>query len=241
MAESKNIYRWLAKFSLFTPLLERSVKNLKGVAFETQPAANNDGVVLKGFTISLETQSNDDEVILAAQEKANRIFSYLSMVHRRPVEGYLNNMTEDKPEGELKEGIATCNVSAIIHGPLDLDWAGIEDLLETDDVKLLRQLANYHMGLKSVSPVEKLQKFYLVIEDEYRDRMHPFRQKYEHLRIAVSHAYIDKPAAKANFGCDYLNPLDPQQVEQITSALPDIQNEAERIIKNKLSGRTQSA
>jgi len=234
MASNEKLRRWLAKFSLFTPIKEKSVKNLTTVRFHTErPAEGSDGVVLKGFTISLETPSNHDEPVLAAEEKANRIFSYLSLVHRYPIDGYLESMIEDRPKGEPKTGIASLSVDAIIHNMEDLDWEGIEDLLETKDVKLLRQLANYNMGLKSVSPVEKLQKFYLVIEDEY-PRTHPFRMKYEYLRIAVSHSSIGKENAKISFEYDHLNPLNPEHVRKIINNLSIIKEEAEKIIKGRI-------
>ncbi|HUS74508.1 MAG TPA: hypothetical protein VMY43_00730 [Methanothrix sp.] len=154
---------WEVRFTLDVPISERSIKEIDGIKFETE--VHSLGIELKGFKIIIPATNEADARILA-EGKANRIFDYLSWIHNRSISGYFSGMTEIRPAGDVKRGIASFSVSAIIHNPVDLDFSLILDVLEGRDEKLLRQLGHYSLGLKAADIISKYREFYQVIEDE---------------------------------------------------------------------------
>jgi hypothetical protein len=123
------------------------------------------GIELKGFNLIIPATNEADARILA-EGKANRIFDYLSWIHNRSISGYFSGMTEIRPAGEVKRGIAFSKFHGIVHNPVDLDFSLIFDVLEGRDEKLLRQLGHYSLGLKAADIISKYREFYQVIEDE---------------------------------------------------------------------------
>ena len=225
---------WEAKIQFFGPILEESIKEINGITFEIE--TKDSGIILKGFTVKTPSMSADD-AFLYAQEIADRIFDYLSANHGYHIKGYLSNITEIKPKGEKKKGIATLAVDMILHKPKKLDFSEIEPLLKKKDVKLMRQLAHYRMGLESIDLVTKVQQFYQVAEDEYK-KDNPFIVKYFFVRHILSHPQLDskaaKEAAEKYFGKNYIDLSDPRDLERLKDALVPIRAEAKKIIDSKL-------
>jgi len=154
---------WEVRFTFDVPISEKSIKEIDGIEFLTD--VHPLGIELKGFNLIIPAINEADARILA-EGKANRIFDYLSWIHNRSISGYFSGMTEIRPAGEVKRGIATLAISAIIHNPVDLDFSLILDVLEGRDEKLLRQLGHYSLGLKAADIISKYREFYQVIEDE---------------------------------------------------------------------------
>lgn len=226
---------WEAKIQFFGPILEESIKEPDGITFDIE--TRESGIILKGFTVLTPPMSADD-AFLYAQEIANRIFDYLSAIHGYHIKGYLSNITEIKPKGEKKTGMAQIAASAIIHKAMKLDFGEIEPLLKKKDTKLMRQLAHYRMGLESSDLVTKVQQFYQVAEDEYDDK-NPFIEQNKWVRHIISHNVLDKSKtarkkAEDYFGKNYIDLSDPEDIKKLQKALGPIQAEAKKIIDSKL-------
>ena len=101
----------------------------------------------------------------------------------------------------------------------------------------MRQLAHYRMGIESEDLTTKIQQFYQVAEDEYKND-DPFILKYNFVRHISSHPQLDRKAAKEMaekyFGKNYLDLSDPRDIEKLRGALGPIRAEAEKIIYSKL-------
>lgn len=226
---------WEAEIRFFGPLSEKSIKEIDDLSFDIETRESN--IVLKGFVVKTPPMGADD-AFLYAQEIANRVFDYLSAIHGYHITGYLSNITEIKPKGEKKTGIAPSKFHSIKHKAMDLDFSEIEAILNKKDIKLMRQLAHYRMGLESRYLVTKIQQFYQVVEDEYGDE-NQFIKDNRWVRHIVNHNELNKgkdarEKAEAVFGKNYLDLSDPKDIERLKEALGPIQTEAEKIINSKL-------
>jgi hypothetical protein len=67
---------------------------------------------LTRFSLSIPLSSAEEALIIAV-EKGNRVADYLGSIHSLPVQAYLSSITEIKPKGEVKTGIASLNVSVL--------------------------------------------------------------------------------------------------------------------------------
>lgn len=228
---------WNATFQLLAPIHENSIKDVEGIEFDIEESPGG-GVNLKGFVIRVPPSVIDD-AFLYAQEKANKIFAYLRLLHRYPIQGFLASIAENKPEGEIKRGFAQVTIDTIIHKSFDVDFSSIRDVLENRDVKLSRQLAHYNMGLESKDVVTKVSQFFQVVEDE-SDTERKFISKYRWVRNIVSHPTGDKPETKDRaekfFGKNYVDLSDPRDMDKLKDALKPIEKKAREILEGKLGG-----
>ena len=226
---------WEAKIRFFGPLSEKSIKEIDDLSFDIE--TNESDIVLKGFVVKTPPMSADD-AFLYAQEIANRVFDYLSAIHGYHITGYLSNITEIKPKGEKKTGIAQSKFHSIKRKPMELDFSEIEPILKKKDIILIRQLAHYRMGLEARYLVTKIQQFYQVAEDEY-DEKNQFIKDNKWVRNIVSHKELTQnkssiEKAEDVFGKNYLDLSNPKDIERLKEALGPIQTEAEKIITSKL-------
>lgn len=232
---------WNATFQLLAPIHENSIREVEGIEFDKEISPGG-GIKLKAFVIRVPPSVIDD-AFLYAQAKANRIFAYLSVLHRYPIQGFLASIIENKTTGEIKKGYTTVSIDTIIHKSFDVDFSPIKDVLENKDIMLSRQLAHYSMGLESKDVVTKVSQFFQVAEDEYIVKgksTHPFIEKYRWVRNIVSHPTGDHPETKTNaekfFGKNYVDLSDPRDMEKLKDALKPIEKEAREILENKLGG-----
>ena len=95
---------WNANFKLGWDILEYSIKDTEGIISDIR--TNELGSeFLTGFSLSIPPSSAEEALIIAV-EKGNRVADYLGSIHSLPVQAYLSNITEIKPKGEVKTGIA---------------------------------------------------------------------------------------------------------------------------------------
>jgi hypothetical protein len=245
-----NSFGWEVRFILDVPISEISIKEIDGISFET--AANPLGIELKGFRIIIPA-TNEAEARILAEGKANRIFDYLSWIHNRPISGYFSGMTEIRPAGEAKRGIAASRFHAISHNPVDLDFSLILDVLEGRDEKLLRQLGHFSLGLKAVDIISKYREFYQVIEDEQYMGDTSNTQPIERIedidgetikrviRNLSSHPILSKNKKHASIaatllGRPYLDMSNINDKTLIEENLKAIKEEAQKILIPKLNG-----
>ncbi|MGD0951275.1 MAG: hypothetical protein ABR985_02595 [Methanotrichaceae archaeon] len=226
---------WVANFELSWRILEFSVKDVAGITSDIWK--NESGTIfLKGFSLQIPPSSAEEALIIAL-EKGNRIANILSSIHLLPVEAYLHNITEIKPEGETKTGIAQTKVHANIHQPVDLDFASVKKLLDCNDPKALRQLAHYSKGLRySSDPINQLREFYLVLEDEY-GKNHSLLIPYRYVRNALCHPeLLDSPnqikKLLDDIGERSLDPSSPKAMELIKAKAQPLKKEAETVVGN---------
>lgn len=228
--------QWEVVFRFPSPILEKSITNAEGLEFglEFDTEKVEEGINLKGFSIitpSLTIKEADD----FAQENANRIFDYLSAIHNYPIEGYLSNTVELKPEGEVKKGYKKFSSNAILHKPEDLDF-NKDSFKVLTTKKLARQLSHFRRGLKTDDVIEKIREFYLICEDEPTG--HQFLEDVKHIRTLLSHPELNNPKhiAKAEnlVGKNYLDPSDPRDMAAIKDYSNKIEKEAREIIKRKI-------
>jgi hypothetical protein len=227
---------WNANFNLSWDILEYSIKDTDGIISNVR--TNELGSkFLTGFSLSIP-QSSAEEALIIAVEKGNRVADYLSSIHRLPVQAYLLNITEIRPKGEAKTGIATVKMSGNVHQPVDLDFANIKKLLACSNRKILRQLAHYNMGLRcSSDPINQFREFYLVLEDTY-DKGHSHLKKYSYIRHALNHPELDYPqfASKLlhEIGVAHIDPSSPKAKELVEQNLRDLKHDAAKIISDIL-------
>lgn len=241
---------WEVRFTLITPVSEKSIKEIEGIRFDIESHSN--GIELKGFTI-IAPVTNKEEARILAEGKANRIFDYLSWIHNRSITGDFCGMTEIRPAGEARSGIVTLGVSAIIHNPVDLDFSLILDILEGRDERLLRQLGHYSMGLKATDVVSKYREFYQIIEDEQEridtsgtkslERIEDIDSETikKVIRNLSSHPVLSKnkkhaSIAAALLGRPYLDMSNSQDKRLIEDNLKAVKEEAQEILIPKLKG-----
>jgi len=241
---------WEVRFTLGVPVSERSITEIDGIRFDIE--ADHFGVELKGFTINISAL-NEANARVIAEGKANRIFDYLSWIHNRSISGYFSGMTEIRPGGVAKMGIATLSIGAIIHNPVDLDFSLIRDVLEGRDEKLLRQLGHYSLGLKSADVISKYREFYQVIEDEKNAGGNSDAKPLESIedidgetikrviRNLLSHPILSKNKTHATIattllGRPYLDLSSPNDKQLVEANLTAIKEEAQKILIPKLKG-----
>ena len=229
--------QWEVVFRFPSPILEKSIPNAEGLEFglEFDTEKVEEGIRLKGFSIitpSLTIKEADD----FAQENANRIFDYLSAIHNYPIEGYLSNKVELKPEGEVKKGYKNSSVGTTVYKPEDLDFNKDSFKVRTTK-KLARQLSHFRRGLKTDDDIEKIREFYLICEDEYPQKHH-FREEYKYVRHLQSHAEMDRKnsikEAKDLLRKNYMDPSDPKDMKAIKRDSKIIEKEARKIINSKI-------
>ncbi|MDD3709445.1 MAG: hypothetical protein PHH78_03890 [Methanothrix sp.] len=227
---------WIAEFELFGPILIKSIKDVDGIIFDIEK--HSDLVSLKGFSITVSSAAPDDAFI-CAQEKANRIFDYLSFLRGYAIGGYLKKIIENKPIGERKTGALQFKTDIILFDAEDIDFGPIKDILENKNVKLSRQLAHYSMGLKSEYIPIKVQQFFQVAEDEY-DSKHRFIEEYRWVRHIVSHPELNKSkiamekAKERGFDECYVDLSNPRHMNKLQESLIPIKTEAHNIINSHI-------
>lgn len=232
MTTTEGSLGWNANFKLSWDILENSIKDTDGIISEIR--TNELGSqFLTGFTLCIPP-SNAEEALIIAVEKGNRVADYLGSIHCLPVQAYLSNITEIKPKGEVKAGIARLMASANIHQPMDLDFANIKNLLACDDSKILRQLAHYNFGLRySHDPINQFREFYLVLEDEYGKR-DPYLKKYSYIRHALNHPELNNEEFKikllGEIGSYHIDPSSPEAQKLVEDNLQSLKQDANRII-----------
>lgn len=227
---------WVANFELSWRILEYSIKDVTGITSDIWK--NELGTIfLKGFSLQIPP-SIAEEALIIALEKGNRVANYLSSIHLLPVEAYLQNITEIKPEGEVKTGIAQITGNGNIHQPVDLDFGSVKKMLDCNDPKALRQLAHYSMGLRySSDPINQLREFYLVLEDEY-GKDYSLLISYRYVRNALCHPELDKSnqikKLLVDIGEKSLDPSSPKAMELIKTKVQPLKKEAETVVGNIL-------
>lgn len=232
--------QWEAVFGFCSPIGEKSIAKIEGIEFEIEFDTEKvgEGIILKGFSIITPTLAKQ-EASLFVWEKANRIFDYLSAIHKYSIEGDLSNMVEVKPEGEVKTGYLESKVGLTIHEPeaLDFNKDSIKRVLQNNDEKLMRQLSRFRRGLETDDVITKIREFYLISEDEYPPK-HPFRKKYKYARHLQSHAKMDRKnsikKAKDQLEKNYMDPSDPKAMEAIKRDSKIIEKEAREIINRNI-------
>lgn len=226
---------WNAKFKLSWSILENSIKDTDETISETR--INEIGSkFLTGFSLSIPP-SSADEAFRIAIEKGNRVADYLGSIHHLPVQADLCNITEIKPKGETKIGIASVKISGNIHQPVDLDFANIKKLLVHDDPKIPRQLAHYNSGLRSSDPINQFREFYLVLEDEYSKNNPSYLEKYRFIRHALNHPELNKPIKQKlwdEIRAFHIDPSSPDAQKLVEENLRNLKDDARLIINEIL-------
>lgn len=227
---------WDANYKLSWDILEYSVKDTAGIRSNVK-TSDNGTIFLTGFSLSIPP-SSAEEALSIAVEKGNRVADYLSSIHHLPVRAFLLNITEIKPSGEVKTGMATFTVSANIHQPVNLDFANIKNYLACSDPIVLRQLAHYGFGLRySHNPINQFREFYLVLEDHYGKR-NPYLKKYSYIRHALNHPELDidrfKQKLLADIGASHIDPSSPEANKLVEEKLRDLKQDARQIIEDML-------
>ncbi|VVB63371.1 Uncharacterised protein [uncultured archaeon] len=227
---------WDANFKLSWDILEYSIKDTDGI--KSNVRTNESGSkFLTGFSLSIPPASAEEALVIAT-EKGNRVADYLGSIHCLPVQAFLLNITEIRPKGEVKTGMATTSFSANIHQPMDLDFSNIKKLLACCDPKVLRQLAHYNFGLRySSDPINQFREFYLVLEDKY-GKGHQHLKKYSYIRHALNHPELNVPQfAKLlldEIGVSHLDPSSPEAKNLVQMNLSDLKQDARQIIADIL-------
>ena len=241
---------WAVRFTLDAPISERSIKEIDGITFDTE--VHPLGIELKGFKIIIPARDEAEARILA-EGKANRIFDYLSWIHNRSIRGSFSGMTELRPDGEVKNGVAVLRVHGIVHNPVDLDFSLIRDVLAGRDEKLLRQLGHYSLGLSAIDNISKYREYYQVIEDEQNAASVSEAGPLESMndidaetikrvvRNLLSHPVLSRnkthvSIARTLLGRPYLDMSNSSDRKLIEENLKAIKNEAQRILLPKLKG-----
>lgn len=233
----KNMVQWRAIFNFHSPVHEKSIVGTEGIEFNTENV--NESIAIKGFSI-ITPSLEYDRAKNYANEKANRIFDYMSAIHNYAIKGYLSNMTEHKPLGEKKTGIVQMNGSLVIHKSENLDFSkkSFEDVFNGKDEKFQRQLSHFRNGLEVDNIITKILEFYKIIEDEY-NKQHPFIEENKYIRHLMSHPELTyekhKESAIDKLGKQYFDPSNPEDIEKLKKDVEVIKNEARKIIKNKIS------
>jgi hypothetical protein len=223
---------WNANFKLDWDILEYSIKDCDGI--KSNVKTNELGsIFLSGFSLVIPGVSAEEALIIAV-EKGNRVADYLGSIHNLPVQAFLLNITEIKPKGEVKTGIAQLAVCGNIHKPINLDFGNIKNLLFCSDPKLLRQLAHYNFGLRySHDPINQFREFYLVLEYIY-GKGHPYLERYSYVRHALNHPELARPKFAqrllAKIGASHIDPSSPEAKKLVEEKLRDLKQDAKDII-----------
>lgn len=229
--ETEGSLGWDANFKLSWDILEYSIRDADGIISKVITRDGN--TFLTGFSLLIPPSSAEEALIIAV-EKGNRAADYLGSIHSLPVQAFLLNITEIKPKGEVKTGIATLSASTNIHQPVDLDFANIKNLLACSDPKVLRQLAHYNFGLRySSDPVNQFREFYLVLEDKY-GKSHSYLEKYRFVRHALNHPELSTEKFRnlllAEIGAAHIDPSSPEAKKLVETKLKGLKQDARQII-----------
>lgn len=189
-----------------------------------------------GFSMTIPP-SGEKEAIDIAKGKGNRVADYLGSIHDLPVQACLYSITEIRPKGEFKTGIAMSKFHGNAHRPVDLDLSNVKNFLMADE-KILRQVAHYNSGLRSSDPIKQFDEFYLVLEDKYGNHSQ-YLEKYKFLRDASVHPELDKGKESKQqllneIGTPYLDPSSPEAQKLIEKNLINLKQDAAKIIRNIL-------
>ncbi len=240
--------KWEMNYSLNYALTERSIVGFEKIDdIEFVINRSEDGHKLAGFKIHVNALAEDDAKTVA-QLQANIIFDYLTGIHGYPIKGHLDNFI--KSDGRIAvENDITLRWNA--YTSEDIDLSSIEDILNGEDIRLMRQLSHYRAGLSaSKDLVTQVREFYMIVEDEYGDETHEkhdFINKYKYVRALVSHAQIDDQETIDHFedrGFD-INKSWFMRVEDLKSpislavSLRNAKKPQYRHIRNKLSSELQ--
>ncbi|MFZ3170299.1 MAG: hypothetical protein WA130_22020 [Candidatus Methanoperedens sp.] len=233
--------KWEAIFNFPSNILEKSITATEGVDFKIEFNVEKveNGIIFKGFSIITPILTRQ-EAVNYVQEKANRIFDYMSAIHNRSIEGYLSNMISIKPKGEVRTGLKILTAEYVLHKPEDLDFNEefIKNVLRNKNEKLMRQLSRCRRGLKTDDVITKIREFYQIIEDEY-PLGHPFLKKYLYVRNLQSHPTLENPSSKTpaeeRLEKNYIDPSNPKDMEAMKTDSKIIEIEAKRIIDSKLT------
>ncbi len=239
--------KWEMNYSLNDTLIERSIVGFEKID-DIEFVISEDGYQLEGFRIHVNALTEDDAKTVA-QLQANIIFDYLTGIHGYPIKGHLDNFI--KPDGRRTvEKYITIRWDT--YTSEDIDLSSIEDILNGEDIRLMRQLSHYRAGLSaSKDLVTQVREFYMIVEDEYGDETHEkhdFIDKYKYVRALVSHAQIDDQETIDHFedrGFD-INKSWFMRVEDLKSPISlavslrkDTKKRQYRHIRNELSSELQ--
>lgn len=225
---------WKANFRLSRDILVNSITDTDGIRSNVR-TDDHGNKFLMGFTLSIPPESSEQALIIA-KEKGNKVADWLSCIHNLPVEAFLLDMTETRPHGMVRVLLNGLNFGCGFHEPksIDLDFIGIERLFENNDVKALRQIAHYRVGLRySSDPINQFREFYLVIEDQY-DKNDPLLRQYNYVRHALNHPDLNYPSfAKqllSDLKVNYIDPSSPEAKRLVEDKLRSLKQEATLII-----------
>ena len=120
----------------------------------------------------------------------------------------------------------------------DLDLSLVDNMIRCNDIKLMRQLSHYHMGLRASDDViTQIREFYMIIDDE-GEKYASFLSDYKGIRDFVSHPKIDNPYALmpngTSFEKNYLDLSIPEATKELEKYARSLEAKAEEIIISKL-------
>jgi len=176
-------------YSLSPSLTEEGTNgsaNIDGIQFIFDPSDGS--LKLTGFVLKIEA-SSEDEAKSGTQIKANRILDFLTGIHRIPISAHLANYKT--PDGKLMVEIENAFKWNQINYE-DLDLSLVSNMIKSNNIKLMRQLSHYRMGLRASDDViTQIREFYIIIEDE-EGKDSSFLSEYKGIRDFVSHCVVPK-------------------------------------------------
>ena len=163
---------WELIYHLNSPIQELALKGYENIESFGIIKEESSGVVkLIGFTLFIET-SNYDEAKKLSQIIANRVYDYLTSIHGVPIKGNLACYKKSSEKFYTVGRSIEFRWSQLTAEKLDLSL--VEKLAIWDEIKLMRQLSHYRIGLKALDDIiTQIREFYLIVEDEYGNKNHP--------------------------------------------------------------------
>jgi hypothetical protein len=226
---------WEMNYLLSPKLTEEGTngsENIDGIQFTFN--SSDGSLILTGFVIRVDA-SSEDEALTIAQIKANRVLDFLTGVHHLPIGAHLANFKT--PEGKLMVQ-SDLKIKWNQFNAENIDLSSVDDMLKWDNIKLMRQLSHYRMGLKASDDIiTQIREFYMIVEDEKREHS-SFISDYKGIRDFVSHPLIRNPYVLKPDGTpfekNYLDLSDPKAIEKLRIYAGSLNAEAEQIITKKL-------
>lgn len=232
---------WEMIYNLKSPIQELAIKGHEKIeGFKIISEESSGSVKLIGFVLLVEAFS-DNEAKEISQLKANRVYDYLTSIHNVPINGYLAYYRESKQESYSTESDVKIKWDQLTAKRVDLSV--VEKMTKWGEIKLMRQLSHYRIGLKASDDiVTQIREFYLIVEDEYGDERHPkhgFLSRYKGIRDLVYHPKINNPDSSfpdgMPFAANYLDLSNPKAIEELRTYAQMIKKEANKIIESKIT------
>ena len=232
---------WEMIYYFGSPIQELALKEYDNIeGFRIIKEESSVSVKLIGFALLVEA-SSDNEAKEISRIKANRVYDYLTSIHDVPINGYLACYKESNQELYSVESDVKIKWDQLTAKKVDLSV--VEKMTKWGEIKLMRQLSHYRIGLKASDDiVTQIREFYLIVEDEYGDKKHPkhaFLSRYKGIRDLVYHPKIDNPDSSLPDGtplaANYLDLSNPKAIEELKTYAQLIKMEADKIIKTKIT------